>query len=165
MLPNTTQKHKSLNARILVSFAVFAAVLFFLTSLLTAHSSVIKHTQSAQIKAQTGEDADQQLSTDHTFSDPLNDATDSYTNKTNSEKTFPFAHQIRRVSIELKIDESLVYAVTKAESSFRSGVQSNAGAIGLMQVIATAAGRDAYYRLHKKSVFHRRGVVATFTWH
>ena len=148
MLQSNALKQKNLNAQIIVLFAVFTALLFTLTNTLSTHSAVIKHTQPAAIKVFTDIDVEQQLSALHSISDPLNDAVDAYA--TTVEEAFPFEQQIRRVASELKIDESLIYAVTKAESSFRSGVQSHAGAVGLMQIIASAAGRDAYYRLHKK---------------
>lgn len=148
MLPSNALKQKNLNAQIVALFAVFSAILFTLTFALSTHSDIIKHTQPTAIKIFTDIDVEQQVSEQHTLSDPLNDAVDTYT--TAVKEAFPFEQQIRRVASELKIDESLVYAVTKAESSFRSGVQSHAGAVGLMQIIASAAGRDAYYRLHNK---------------
>lgn len=146
----TQQKQKNLNTRIFVSFAVFSAMLFALTNELRTNSAIIKHTQPAAAKMLSTVDADLKAAELYTLSDPLNDAVDVYNSVI--KEAFPFEKQIRRVALELKVDESLVYAVTKAESSFRSGVRSHAGAVGLMQVIATAAGRDAYYRLHKKRV-------------
>lgn len=150
MLQSNAPKHRSLNAQIIISFVIFSAVLFSLTNALNNHSATLKHILPTTKSVLSNTDAEHQLSDLHSLSDPLNDALDSYT--ITFEEAFPFEQQIRRVASELKIDESLVYAVTKAESSFRASVQSHAGAIGLMQVIASAAGRDAYYRLHKKRV-------------
>ncbi|MFD2230989.1 transglycosylase SLT domain-containing protein [Alkalimarinus sediminis] len=148
MLQSNAQKQENLNAQIIALFIIFTALLFTLTNTLSTHTTVIKHTQPSATHLNTQLDIEQQLAPQHTLSDPLNDAVDGYVIVV--EEAFPFEQQIRRVANELEIDESLVYAVTKAESSFRAGVQSHAGAIGLMQVIAHAAGRDAYYRLHKK---------------
>ncbi|UZE96030.1 transglycosylase SLT domain-containing protein [Alkalimarinus alittae] len=148
MLPFTALKNKSLTAHITASFCILSAVLLFPINHSSTEQALHQHHQISEKSALNQSDAEQQISIRHTLSDPLNDAVDVYT--VEIEEAFPFERQIRRVASEVEIDESLVYAVTKAESSFRSGVQSHAGAIGLMQVIASAAGRDAYYRLHKK---------------
>lgn len=53
----------------------------------------------------------------------------------------PFAALIETVSLAHGIDPALVHAVVEAESNYRAGAQSHAGARGLMQVMP-ATGRD-----------------------
>lgn len=144
------QEQKWLSTQTLLTFIVLSAALFSLSILFNKQLMLgesAKPTPIALLSAVSSYvDADLQAAEDQTWSDPMNDVDESpYV-----ANSFPFEQQIRRVSGEQMIDESLIYAVAKAESSFRSGIQSHAGAVGLMQIIATAAGRDAYYRLYKK---------------
>ncbi len=140
------QGQNRLNTQTLITFIVFSAVLFSLSTLLSSPSLWNTTNNTSPMSTLVSFDADKQAAELQTWSDPLNDA-DEFPY---AADTFPFERQIKQVSNELGVDQSLLYAVTKAESSFRAGVQSHAGAVGLMQIIAKAAGRDAYYHLHKK---------------
>lgn len=62
---------------------------------------------------------------------------------------FPFAEEIKEVSEKMDVEPSLIYAITKAESGFRTQAKSGAGAFGLMQVVAKSAGQDAWQRVLK----------------
>jgi len=136
----------NLSPQTLFSFITLSALLFSLSLLLNQQFMMAKDFSSAAITTLSPIDADQQAAEYQTWSDPLNDEDESpYV-----ANAFPFEQHIRRVATEQHVEESLIYAVAKAESSFRSGIQSHMGAVGLMQIIATAAGRDAYYRLYKK---------------
>ncbi|WLQ14512.1 transglycosylase SLT domain-containing protein [Hahella aquimaris] len=64
---------------------------------------------------------------------------------------YAYAKEVRRVAVELDMEERLLYAVARTESSLRPDVRSDKGAMGLMQVVAGAGGREAYKRLYKKS--------------
>lgn len=57
-----------------------------------------------------------------------------------------YADLIRTYSTTYKLPESLVLALTKAESSFRADVKSHAGAIGLMQLMPATARLTAGYK-------------------
>ena len=46
-----------------------------------------------------------------------------------------YSEEVTRCAAEYQVDESLVYAVIRTESGFREEVVSNAGAIGLMQLM------------------------------
>jgi hypothetical protein len=69
------------------------------------------------------------------------------TSSSNTEETFQHEKVLLKVANEMNVDASLIYAVTKAESGFDSDAESQAGAVGLMQIIADKAGRDAYKRI------------------
>jgi soluble lytic murein transglycosylase-like protein len=77
------------------------------------------------------------------YNDPVNDMVE--------DDPFPFATEIRSVSERMDVEAGLIYAIVKAESSFRTQVKSTAGAVGLMQVIAHAAGKDAWQKVLKES--------------
>ncbi len=51
---------------------------------------------------------------------------------------------VKQFAKKYNISENLVYAIIKTESNFNQFAISNAGAIGLMQVVPTSAGKDAY---------------------
>jgi len=57
-----------------------------------------------------------------------------------------YAELISRYSASQKLSEALVLSLTKAESSFRADVKSQAGAIGLMQLMPATARMTAGYR-------------------
>lgn len=46
-----------------------------------------------------------------------------------------FSEQVEKYSAEFKVDKNLIYAVIKTESGFRPDVESQAGAVGLMQLM------------------------------
>ncbi len=50
-----------------------------------------------------------------------------------------YKNEIKECSIEAKVDESLIFAVINAESSFNSRAVSKVGAVGLMQIMPTTA--------------------------
>lgn len=149
MLKTTAHNPNHQVATLTSSLILLSALILFLSPRPT--STAITQLQPLSTHSSELADAEHQQLPHHTLSDPLNDAVNAYTTIFSTlEEAFPFEQHIKRVATELKIEESLVYAVTKAESSFRAEVQSHAGAVGLMQVVASAAGRDAYYRLYKK---------------
>lgn len=76
------------------------------------------------------------------YNDPMNDIEEV--------DPFPFASEIRSVSARMDVEPALIYAVAKAESGFRTQVRSSAGAFGLMQVVASAAGKDAWQKVLKE---------------
>lgn len=61
-----------------------------------------------------------------------------------------YASMVEQYSKHYGLSRSLVYAIIKTESNFNPYAVSNAPAYGLMQIVPTAAGRDAYR--------HTRGV-------
>ena len=146
MQPISTSEQTTISPQTLLSFIIFSTILFSFSLILNQHVMVDEGFKPAPITLLSVIDADQQAAEYQTWSDPLNDEDESpYV-----ANAFPFEQHIRRVATEQRVDESLIYAVAKAESSFRSGIQSHMGAVGLMQIIATAAGRDAYYRIYNK---------------
>lgn len=46
-----------------------------------------------------------------------------------------YTEQVEKASAEFKVDKNLVYAVIRTESGFRAEVESQAGAVGLMQLM------------------------------
>lgn len=54
-----------------------------------------------------------------------------------------FANYIEAAAQEYKLDPNLLYAITETESHFNPFAISRTGALGLMQLVATKAGRDA----------------------
>lgn len=62
----------------------------------------------------------------------------------------PFDEFIRESAVRYNVDEVLIRAIIEVESNFRPEVVSKSNAIGLMQIKASTAGRDAY-RYHGKS--------------
>lgn len=56
----------------------------------------------------------------------------------------PFDEYIRESSNRYNVDEVLIRAIIEVESNFRPEVVSKSNAIGLMQIKASTAGRDAY---------------------
>jgi len=66
------------------------------------------------------------------------------------EKFKPF---VKRYARQFGVSENLVYAIIQTESNFNQFAVSSAGAYGLMQIVPTSAGRDAYK--------HVKGKIAT----
>lgn len=62
----------------------------------------------------------------------------------------PYDAVIKQAAQRYAIDENLIRAIIKVESNFRVNAVSKSNAIGLMQVKASTAGRDAY-RLQGKA--------------
>nr|WP_086956432.1 transglycosylase SLT domain-containing protein [Xenorhabdus innexi] len=72
-------------------------------------------------------------------------------NKLNRQRrASPFDHFIEQAAKRYGIDETLIRAIIQVESGFRPEVISKSNAVGLMQIKASTAGRDAY-RLKGKS--------------
>ncbi|GGE82688.1 membrane-bound lytic murein transglycosylase C [Shewanella carassii] len=61
-----------------------------------------------------------------------------------SQREYQYAHLIREASRRYQINEDLLYAIIKTESSFNPYAVSHAGAYGLMQVIPKTAGADVF---------------------
>lgn len=56
----------------------------------------------------------------------------------------PFDKYISQASTRYQVDETLIRAIIEVESSYRPDVISKSNAVGLMQIKASTAGRDAY---------------------
>ncbi|MCL6271063.1 membrane-bound lytic murein transglycosylase MltC [Sansalvadorimonas sp. 2012CJ34-2] len=67
-----------------------------------------------------------------------------------SNKRYQYASLVRTNARRYGIDESLIYAVMRTESSFNPFAVSWANAYGLMQVVPSTAGRDVFQRIYKK---------------
>jgi membrane-bound lytic murein transglycosylase C len=61
-----------------------------------------------------------------------------------------FKPYVQKYAKKYKVSENLVYAIIKTESNFNQYAVSGAGAFGLMQIVPSSGGRDAY-KLVKKS--------------
>jgi len=72
----------------------------------------------------------------------------SHTNiRANKFKTY-----VKQYANKYNIQESLVYAIIKTESDFNQFAVSGSGAYGLMQIIPSTAGIDAYYYAKGKKI-------------
>jgi membrane-bound lytic murein transglycosylase C len=63
-----------------------------------------------------------------------------------------FKPYVKEYAKKYNLEESLVYAIIKTESDFNQFAVSGAGAYGLMQIVPSSAGIDAYYYLNAKKV-------------
>ncbi|BET97075.1 transglycosylase SLT domain-containing protein [Xenorhabdus taiwanensis] len=63
---------------------------------------------------------------------------------TNRFKSTPFDGLIAQSAKRYGVDETLIKAIIQVESGFRPEVVSKSNAVGLMQIKASTAGRDAY---------------------
>ncbi|CDG21189.1 lytic murein endotransglycosylase E, membrane-bound (fragment) [Xenorhabdus poinarii G6] len=61
-----------------------------------------------------------------------------------ANKSTPFDRFIKQAAKRYGVDETLIKAIIQVESGFRPAVVSKSNAIGLMQIKASTAGRDAY---------------------
>lgn len=145
MILSYAQKEKYLHAFILLSFALLMISLFFKSDDAADQKANTHKPYILPVETLPKQDNDRFQAAHNTLSDPINDAEPSPQVLT---ARFPFESHIQRVAEELEADPSLIFAVTKAESSFRPDAESHAGAVGLMQIIANAAGTDAHLALH-----------------
>lgn len=61
-----------------------------------------------------------------------------------AKREYQYAKLVRQYSKHYRINESLIYAIMRTESSFNPYAVSHANAYGLMQVIPKTAGRDVF---------------------
>jgi len=64
----------------------------------------------------------------------------------NNKQAQKYSQMVDRYSDKYKISSSLVYAVIRTESNFNPYAVSSAPAYGLMQLVPSSGGRDAYRR-------------------
>ncbi|MCW8953834.1 MAG: murein transglycosylase domain-containing protein [Sulfurimonas sp.] len=62
-----------------------------------------------------------------------------------------FKPHVKRYAKEFNVSENLIYAIMQAESNFNQYAVSGAGAFGLMQIVPSSAGKDAYKLVKGKS--------------
>ena len=67
-----------------------------------------------------------------------------------TQRQYQYASLVRRYSQQYTVNESLIYAIMRTESSFNPYAVSHANAYGLMQIIPATAGRDVFERVKKK---------------
>lgn len=58
---------------------------------------------------------------------------------------------VKKYAQKYQLSENLVYAIIRTESNFNQFAVSGVGAIGLMQIVPTSAGKDAYKHAKGKS--------------
>jgi len=63
-----------------------------------------------------------------------------------------YQESVNRYAEKFNISKSLIYAVIKTESNFNPFAVSHAPAYGLMQLVPTSGGRDAYYYVKGKDI-------------
>ncbi len=62
-----------------------------------------------------------------------------------------FKPYVQQYAKKFNISENLIYAIIQTESNFNQFAVSGAGAIGLMQVVPTSAGKDTYKKIKGKN--------------
>ena len=67
-----------------------------------------------------------------------------------------YEESVNRYAKRFNINKSLIYAVIKTESNFNPFAVSHAPAYGLMQLVPTSGGRDAYYYVKGKDIAPKR---------
>ena len=55
-----------------------------------------------------------------------------------------FRPHVKKYAKKFNVSENLIYAIMQTESNFNQYAVSGAGAFGLMQIVPTSAGKDAY---------------------
>jgi len=65
-------------------------------------------------------------------------------------RVLKFKPYVKKYARKFGVSENLVYAIIRTESNFNQFAMSGAGAIGLMQIVPTSAGRDAYLHVKEK---------------
>ena len=67
------------------------------------------------------------------------------------KRQYQYANVVRQHASKYNVDESLIYAVMRTESSFNPYAVSPSNAYGLMQIIPATAGRDVFQRLKNRN--------------
>jgi membrane-bound lytic murein transglycosylase C len=68
-----------------------------------------------------------------------------------SVRVLKFKPYVKKYAKKFGVSENLVYAIIQTESNFNQFAVSSAGAFGLMQIVPTSAGRDAYKEVKGKT--------------
>lgn len=68
--------------------------------------------------------------------------------KHTSKRKYQYSAYVEQFSIQYRLDPALVYAIIKTESNFNPYAVSWVPAYGLMQIVPTTAGRDAFEFIH-----------------
>ncbi len=68
-----------------------------------------------------------------------------------AQQQYQYAKLVRKYSRQYNVEESLIYAVMRTESSFNPYAVSWANAYGLMQVVPATARRDVFKLIYKRS--------------
>lgn len=67
-----------------------------------------------------------------------------------SIRVMKFKPLVQTYAKRYNVSENLIYAIIRTESNFNQFAVSGAGALGLMQIVPTSAGRDAYAHISGK---------------
>ena len=67
-----------------------------------------------------------------------------------ARREYQYAKLVRQYSKRYQVNESLIYAIMRTESSFNPYAVSYANAYGLMQVVPKTAGRDVFDKVKNK---------------
>lgn len=70
-----------------------------------------------------------------------------------------FKPLVKKYAKKFNVSENLIYAIIKTESNFNQFAVSNAGALGLMQIVPTSAGKDAYKHVKGNSATPSRSYL------
>ena len=62
-----------------------------------------------------------------------------------------FIPHVKKYAKQFNVSENLIYAIMQTESNFNQYAVSGAGAFGLMQIVPSSAGKDAYKLVKGKS--------------